>query len=270
MNPTMFRFARQGWFDDKVEARNAVVRVAQIFDARAIDRRELPWVMAGTRSMSRRRKNKLDRVGPKPFDYLRERYSASDLFGSMARIARGGAPLAERDETLWGFLERGDTEGAVRLLEEDGELGGGGARRGPCSGGEAWRRRSGLQRSGLRWAGTCRPRASAAAASSLPLTAARPHGGALWASPARGRAQRRRDDIHVSAKTALAATAGCGDLFLHASGQRSGWPRAFEASGLVRCLRMCGVGLATSRKSLVAAAEGGDTRAWSCNFEGLR
>ena len=118
----MFRSARQGWFDDKVEARNAVVRVAQIFDARAIDRRELPWVMAGTRSMSRRRKNKVDRIGPKPFDYLRERYSASDLFGSIARIARGGAPLAERNETLWGFLERGDTEGAVRLLEQDGEV----------------------------------------------------------------------------------------------------------------------------------------------------
>jgi len=39
----------QGWFDDKVEARNAVVRVAQIFDLRGLDRRQLPWCDPGDR-----------------------------------------------------------------------------------------------------------------------------------------------------------------------------------------------------------------------------
>ena len=34
----------RGWFDDRVEARNALVRAADLWSVAALDRSELPWM----------------------------------------------------------------------------------------------------------------------------------------------------------------------------------------------------------------------------------
>lgn len=39
----------QGWFDDRVEARNALAKVGKLWQISNFDRTELPWVDAGER-----------------------------------------------------------------------------------------------------------------------------------------------------------------------------------------------------------------------------
>jgi len=33
----------QGWFDDRVEARNALCKLAYLYSIKSLDRKELPW-----------------------------------------------------------------------------------------------------------------------------------------------------------------------------------------------------------------------------------
>jgi hypothetical protein len=39
----------QAWFDDRVEARNALVRVGRLWQVKSLDRSELPWIEWGER-----------------------------------------------------------------------------------------------------------------------------------------------------------------------------------------------------------------------------
>lgn len=39
----------QGWFDDRVEARNALAKVGKLWQISAFDRAELPWMDLGER-----------------------------------------------------------------------------------------------------------------------------------------------------------------------------------------------------------------------------
>lgn len=39
----------QGWFDDRVEARNALAKVSKLWQISGFDRAELPWMDAGDR-----------------------------------------------------------------------------------------------------------------------------------------------------------------------------------------------------------------------------
>ena len=39
----------QGWFDDRVEARNALAKVSNLWQISNFDRAELPWMDAGER-----------------------------------------------------------------------------------------------------------------------------------------------------------------------------------------------------------------------------
>ncbi len=46
----MLRVLRmQGWFDDRVEARNALAKVSKLWQISGFDRAELPWMDAGDR-----------------------------------------------------------------------------------------------------------------------------------------------------------------------------------------------------------------------------
>ena len=83
--------SRQGWFDDKVEARNAVVRVAQIFDARWLDRRDLPWLEPGERRRPQFRPGTFRRM-------FEKKLSSYPLFGSEARAARSERGYWEADD----------------------------------------------------------------------------------------------------------------------------------------------------------------------------
>ena len=43
------RCCLQGWFDDRVEARNALAKVDKLWQISNFDRAELPWMDAGER-----------------------------------------------------------------------------------------------------------------------------------------------------------------------------------------------------------------------------
>ncbi|KAK9840910.1 hypothetical protein WJX81_000011 [Elliptochloris bilobata] len=100
----------RGWFDDKVEARNAVVRVAQIFDARWLDRRDLPWVEPGERKRARFTRPGIFR---RTFEKQLESYP---LYGPTARRSRGDSDFRDAsDAGAWGAagggVEDGDADG---------------------------------------------------------------------------------------------------------------------------------------------------------------
>ena len=108
---------RQGWFDDKVEARNAVVRVAQIFDARWLDRRDLPWLEPGERRRPQFR--------PGTFRRMFEKKLASyPLFGAEARAARGEGSHWDDDDD-GGEPDGGEPDGGGGPGEDGGNLGDG-------------------------------------------------------------------------------------------------------------------------------------------------
>lgn len=39
----------QGWFDDRVEARNALAKAVQLWEVSSLDRSDLPWMEWGER-----------------------------------------------------------------------------------------------------------------------------------------------------------------------------------------------------------------------------
>ena len=48
-HPTLWLLPMQGWFDDRVEARNALAKVSKLWQISGFDRAELPWMDAGDR-----------------------------------------------------------------------------------------------------------------------------------------------------------------------------------------------------------------------------
>ena len=113
---------RQGWFDDKVEARNAVVRVAQIFDARWLDRRDLPWLEPGERRRPQFRPGTFRRM-------FEKKLSSYPLFGPEARAARSERGYWEPDDgEEWdaGEPEGGEPDDGGGPGADGGDAGDGG------------------------------------------------------------------------------------------------------------------------------------------------